>query len=166
MKPNGETLSTFLRHYASHYGNRETSVRRKPAEPHLKDGGIYRKRWWTNVYGRYHRAVQRYLLRFFPGMRLSSGRSSISLTNVSMKALRSVSSLFRRLALQLHQGGGVLPGVQVGGGMWLLTPRAGDLHLCAVAPAVGRLSAAGPGGRTGDEVRGLVAGLLASDGFA
>ena len=70
-----------------------------------------------------------------------------------------------RLALQLHQGGGVLPGVQVGGGMWLLTPRAGDLHLCAVAPAVGRLSAAGPGGRTGDEVRGLVAGLLTSDGF-
>ena len=47
MKPNGETLSTFLRHYASHYGNRETSVRRKPAEPHLEDGGIYRKRWWA-----------------------------------------------------------------------------------------------------------------------
>ena len=50
MKPNGETLSTFLRHYASHYGNRETSVRRKPAEPHLEDGGIYRKRWWAKRY--------------------------------------------------------------------------------------------------------------------
>ena len=32
--------------YASHYGNRETSVRRQATEPHLKGGGIYRTRWW------------------------------------------------------------------------------------------------------------------------
>ena len=49
MKPHGETLPTFLRPYASHYGNRETSVRREAIEPHLKDGGIYRTRWWAEL---------------------------------------------------------------------------------------------------------------------
>ena len=33
--------------FASHYGNRETLVRRQATEPHLKDGGIYRMRWWA-----------------------------------------------------------------------------------------------------------------------
>ena len=31
----------------SHYRNRETLMRRKATEPHLKDSGIYRKRWWA-----------------------------------------------------------------------------------------------------------------------
>ena len=35
---------------ASHYRNRESLVRRKAAEPHLEDGGIYRKRWWACTY--------------------------------------------------------------------------------------------------------------------
>ena len=35
----------FLRPYLSHYRNRESLVRRQATERHLKDGGIYRKRW-------------------------------------------------------------------------------------------------------------------------
>ena len=27
-------------------------MRRKAPEPHLEDGGIYRKRWWTSLYRR------------------------------------------------------------------------------------------------------------------
>ena len=38
--PNGETLLAF-RLYVSHYRNRDPSVRRKAAEPHLKYGGVY-----------------------------------------------------------------------------------------------------------------------------
>ena len=33
----------------SRYRNRETLMRRKAAEPHLEDSGIYRKRWWARV---------------------------------------------------------------------------------------------------------------------
>ena len=36
-----------LRTDSSHYGNREASVPRKAADPHLKDGCIYRMRWWA-----------------------------------------------------------------------------------------------------------------------
>ena len=39
-----------LRPDSSHYGNRETSVRRQATEPHLEDGGIYRMRRWARVY--------------------------------------------------------------------------------------------------------------------
>ena len=41
------TLLAILLPYASHYGNRETSVRRQATEPHLEDGRIYRTRWWV-----------------------------------------------------------------------------------------------------------------------
>ena len=40
----------FLVSTVSHYGNREPLVRRQATEPHLKDGGIYRKRWWARAY--------------------------------------------------------------------------------------------------------------------
>ena len=46
------SLFAALTPYASYYGNRETSVRRQATEPHLEDGGIYRKRWWAYVDGR------------------------------------------------------------------------------------------------------------------
>ena len=45
----------FLRPYSSHYRNRESLVRRQASERHLEDSGIYRKRWWANVDGRWHR---------------------------------------------------------------------------------------------------------------
>ena len=32
---------------ASHYRNRKPSVRRQATQPHLEDGGIYRKQWWA-----------------------------------------------------------------------------------------------------------------------
>ena len=38
-------LLSSLSPYTSHYRNRESSVRRQTAQPHLEDGGIYRKRW-------------------------------------------------------------------------------------------------------------------------
>ena len=38
---------SFPRACLSYYRNRESLVRRKAAEPHLEDGGIYRKRWWA-----------------------------------------------------------------------------------------------------------------------
>ena len=36
---------------SSHYRHREASVHRKAAGPHLKDGGIYRMRWWALLDG-------------------------------------------------------------------------------------------------------------------
>ena len=33
--------------WPSHYRNRESSVLRQAAQPHLEDCGIYRMRWWT-----------------------------------------------------------------------------------------------------------------------
>ena len=41
------TLLASLHPYASQYRNREAAMRRQAAEPHLEDGGIYRKRWWA-----------------------------------------------------------------------------------------------------------------------
>ena len=40
-------LPPSLLPYTSHYGNRESLVRRQAAERHLEDGGIYRMRWWA-----------------------------------------------------------------------------------------------------------------------
>ncbi len=34
---------------ASHYRDRKPSVSRQATEPHLEDGGIYRKRWWAGL---------------------------------------------------------------------------------------------------------------------
>ena len=46
-------LLPYLRHHTPHTtGIERTLVRRKPAEPHLEDGGIYRKRWWAYFDGR------------------------------------------------------------------------------------------------------------------
>ncbi len=42
------TRPAFLRPYASHHRNRESFMRRQATEPHLKDGGIYRTRWWAS----------------------------------------------------------------------------------------------------------------------
>ena len=33
--------------WPSHYRNRESSVHRQAAQPHLEDCGIYRMRWWA-----------------------------------------------------------------------------------------------------------------------
>ena len=41
-------LGLRLPPYASDYRNRESLVPRQAAQPHLEDGGIYRKRWWVN----------------------------------------------------------------------------------------------------------------------
>ena len=43
----GVTLLPSLCPDASHHRSREALVRRKAAEPHLEDGGIYRMGWWA-----------------------------------------------------------------------------------------------------------------------
>ena len=48
--PKSGALLASLSPYTSHYRNRKSSVRRQAAEPHLEDGGIYRKWWWSEPY--------------------------------------------------------------------------------------------------------------------
>ena len=43
------TLLPPLSPDASHYRNCEALVRRKAAQPHLEDSGIYRMEWWAYV---------------------------------------------------------------------------------------------------------------------
>ena len=80
--------------YASHYRNREARVRRKPAEPHLEDGGIYRKRWWAGVdkiknRGRFSgHSIARHGDRVRQ-RRLSSPSTSMPSTKLRMSALCS-----------------------------------------------------------------------------
>ena len=93
----GKADSKWVYHVVAAYPN---------VSPGPMNGSILLR--WANFYGRYHRAVQRYLLDFFPGIKLSSGMGTvylrraspgttmISLTKDWMNALRSVNSLSLR----------------------------------------------------------------------
>ena len=50
--PKSGALLASLSPYTSHYRNRKSLMPRQAAEPHLEDGGIYRKWWWPGWYQR------------------------------------------------------------------------------------------------------------------